>query len=204
MLCFFFPMSERRVRFKNPFIYSPEQFTLSSPPVRQFPARHAFYASLFIVSSFSFVVSSILSQQDVLINTQLKQGNMTGNLHGLALVHRWLHQGAGMWAIKKKKKIQLIVFLHIWKTSSTTVSFFVESDMGHFTDVTFISAMLLTFQQVDCVCSMNNTQGPELWRVLKYGEDEQAQGQMTLSSNLNQEEVLKPPILCSGIAAAGL
>lgn len=35
----------------------------------------------------------------------------------------------------------------------------------------------------------------------KGREDEAVQGQMVLSSNLNQEDVLKPPILCEGIAA---
>jgi len=38
---------------------------------------------------------------------------------------------------------------------------------------------------------------------LKGREDEQAQGQTILSSHLSQEEVLKPPILCEGIAAPG-
>lgn len=41
-------------------------------------------------------------------------------------------------------------------------------------------------------------------RLKGRGEDEPAQGQTILSSNLNQEEVLKPPILCEGIAAAAL
>lgn len=39
---------------------------------------------------------------------------------------------------------------------------------------------------------------------LRRGEDEAAQGQTIRSGNLNQEEVLKPPILCGGRAAAGL
>lgn len=39
---------------------------------------------------------------------------------------------------------------------------------------------------------------------LKGGLDEPTQGQMIHSSNCNQEEMLKPPILCKERAADGL
>lgn len=65
-------------------------------------------------------------------------------------------------------------------------------------------AIFLTFEEVEYAGAMNNIQSSSLTISLKGGEDEPAQGQTILSSNLNQEEMLKPPILCEGIAAAGL
>lgn len=96
--------------------------------------------------------------------------------------------------------------LHLWKLTALHLAF--VAVVTRTTRVSIGTAMLfaiyLPFEGVDCAASLNNIESCGLWSVLKEGKTSRLKVGRSSGGNLNQEEVLKPPILCEGIAAAGL
>lgn len=160
------PASQRRACFKKiPFIYSPAEFTLCSPPSETVSRSAMRYTPQFSsLPGFPPLFPLFLSQHDMVINKQLKK-RQHGTGHCLLSSSVCL-AFAGIWCRDETTGVCLGLYSHIvWHTATTTNKNTAQRSLK-LKYLTFIKAHRTVFSF--CICGYRYDIGAYLLTLLWY------------------------------------